>query len=633
MKSQNGGNPKAPQPAAACHNTSSLPRACSTKEQLSSLRVLGLFIAMVWRTGPYLTISSLLLRLVDALLPVSTLYVGKLIIDEVVKQIPSGAPTLSELIHGDRLDWLALLMAAEFGLAVFADLVSRVARLVDGVLAERVTTASSVRLMEHAATLDLKDFEDAEFQDQLERARAQTSNSMTLMSLFGQAADMVRVVSFAAGLLIFAPWLIVLVLVALVPALLGEFHFNGKSYSLDFGRMPQRREHSYVRETAARCETAKEVKIFGLSRFLIDRYVQLAKQFYTANRKLAVRHTIWSGVFTAIGTMAYYAAYAYIVWGALQRNFSIGELTFLATSFLQLNSLLEGLLFRFAQTANQAQYLRDLFSFFELKPEILSPENALSVPCPIREGFVFENVGFRYPGAERWAVRGLSFTLRAGEVLALVGENGAGKTTLVKLLTRLYDPSEGRILLDGKNLRQYDLDELRNSIGVIFQDFVRYNMTASDNIAVGRIKAREDRDRIERAAERSQAGQVIGRLPGGYDQMIGKQFDNGVELSGGEWQKIAIARAYMRDAELLILDEPTAALDARSESEVFRRFKELSKGKTSVLISHRFSSVRMADRVLVLADGKVEAQGTHEELLAQSGRYAELFELQAAGFR
>jgi ATP-binding cassette subfamily B protein len=311
----------------------------------------------------------------------------------------------------------------------------------------------------------------------------------------------------------------------------------------------------------------------------------------------------------------------------------VGDLTFLAGSFRRLRNLLEGLLAGFSTTAGQALYLNDLFSFFEVEPEILSPQNPLPFPQPIKDGFVFENVGFIYPGAERWAVRNLSFTLHAGEVLALVGENGAGKTTLVKLLARLYDPDEGRILLDGRDLRDYDLEGLRGNMGVIFQDFVRYNFTAGDNIAVGRITARGDHGRVERAAERSQADEVIAKLPAGYEQMIGKRFKNGVELSGGEWQKVAIARAYMREAEVLILDEPTAALDARSEFEVFRRFKELSKGKTAVLISHRFSSVRMADRILVLADGKAEAVGTHEELVAQKGRYAELFELQAAGYR
>jgi ATP-binding cassette, subfamily B, bacterial len=294
---------------------------------------------------------------------------------------------------------------------------------------------------------------------------------------------------------------------------------------------------------------------------------------------------------------------------------------------------MEGLLIGFTQVAGQALYLDDLFSFFEIEPEIVSPANARPFPKPIAQGFEFQDVGFRYEAAERWAVRHLSFTLRAGEVLALVGENGAGKTTLVKLLARLYDPDEGRILLDGHDLREYDLFELRANVGVIFQDFVRFHMTAAENIAVGRIEAKEDRERIAQAAERSLADDVIRNLPGGYDQVIGKRFRTGVDLSGGEWQKIAIARAYMRDAQVLILDEPTAALDARAEYEVFQRFKELSRGKTAVLISHRFSSVRMADRIVVLGDGAVEAVGTHEELLQRGGRYAELFELQAAGYR
>jgi ATP-binding cassette subfamily B protein len=613
-----------------------LPNTHTLKERVGALRNLRPFMAMVWRTSPHLTAASLMLRLLRALLPVVTLYVGKLIIDDVVLlvQMPGKPETLAQWLASGLLNWLGFLLFAEFALAVLADLLGRVVSLVDSLLSERVTNASSVRLMEHAATLDLEDFEDADFQDQLERARRQTSGRMTLMGqLFGQAQDLVTVASFAAGLVFYAPWLIALLLVALVPAFLGEAHFNAKSYSLDFTRTPERRELDYVRQTAASVETAKEVKIFGLNGFLIDRYVSLAADFYAANRRLAMRRATWGGLFTAIGTVGYYLAYAYIAWRTLAGEFSVGDLTFLAGSFRRLRTLLEGLLSSFSTTASQALYLNDLFSFFEVRPEILSPANPRAFPRPIRQGFVFDDVGFIYPGAERWAVRHLSFTLEAGEVIALVGENGAGKTTLVKLLTRLYDPDEGRILLDGHDLREYDLEDLRGNIGVIFQDFVRYNLSAADNIAVGRIAARSDRARIEQAASRSQADEVIARLPAGYDQMIGKRFKNGVELSGGEWQKIAIARAYMREAEVLVLDEPTAALDARSEFEVFRRFKELSKDKTAILISHRFSSVRMADRILVLAEGKVEAAGTHEELIAQAGRYADLFELQAAGYR
>ncbi len=612
------------------------PHLRSFRERFGALRNVPPFLRLVWRTSPGLTISTLVLRLVRAVLPVATLFIGKLIIDEIIalSQIP-GAPTgFSEWLASGLLDRLALLIALELGLAVLSDLLARAVSLIDSLLGEKFTNASSIRMMEHAATLDLEDFEDAELQDRIERARRQTTGRMALMGqLFGQAQDVITIITFSAGLVVYAPWLMALLHVALIPAFLGEAHFNAQSYALAYSRTPERRELDYVRMTGASVETAKEVKIFGLNDFLIERYRRLAEDFYRDNRALAIRRAGWGGVLTSLGTLGYYTAYAVIAWQTLIGVFTIGDLTFLAGSFRRLRNLLEGLLIGFSQTAGQALYLDDLFSFFEIEPEIRSPDDPRPFPSPIQEGFVFEEVGFRYPGAENWAVRRLSFTLHAGEVLALVGENGAGKTTLVKLLARLYDPDEGRILLDGHDLREYSLEELRANLGVIFQDFMRYHLTASENIAIGRIDARDDRARIQQAAERSLASDVIDKLPGGYDQMIGKRFKSGVELSGGEWQKIAIARAYMRDAQVLILDEPTAALDARAEFLVFQRFKELSAGKTAVLISHRFSSVRMADRILVLADGEVEASGTHEELLSGGGRYAELFELQAAGYR
>ena len=608
----------------------------SLRERVGALRNLPPFLRQVWETSPALTLASLSLRLVRALLPVVTLYVGKLIIDEAIRLAGLGitSDALVDWWRQGLLAHLGWLLAIEFGLAVASDVLGRIVALVDSLLSERFTNATSVRLMEHAATLDLEDFEDSELQDKLDRARRQTMGRMTLMTqLFGQAQDAITVVSFAAGLVVYAPWLMVLLLVALLPAFIGEAHFNALNYSLNFAWTPERRELEYVRQTGASVETAKEVKIFGLSGFLIARYRQLADGFYAANRRLAIGRAGWGSVLTALGTLGYYVAYAYIAWRTVRGEISIGDLTFLAGSFRRLRTLLEGLLSGFSAVAGQALYLDDLYSFFEIQPEIVSPPDPRPFPMPIREGFVFEDVGFRYPGAERWAVRHLDFHLRAGEVLALVGENGAGKTTLVKLLARLYDPDEGRILLDGVDLREYDLDLLRSQVGVIFQDFVRYHLTAAENIAVGRIEARDDRARIVEAARRSLANEVIERLPKGYDQVIGKRFRTGVDLSGGEWQKVAIARAYMRDAQLLILDEPTAALDARSEFEVFQRFKDLSAGKTAVLISHRFSSVRMADRILVMNEGRFEALGTHEELMAQRGRYAELFELQAAGYR
>jgi ATP-binding cassette subfamily B protein len=606
------------------------------RERFGALRNLPPFLRLVWQTSPSLTLSTLVLRFARALLPVATLYVGKLIIDEVLRlaQLPAAPTSLGEWLASGLLSTLALLLALELFLAIVADVLGRLVSLLDSLLSEQFTNATSIRLMRHAATLDLEDFEDSELQDQLERARRQTMGRSTLMSqLFGQAQDVVTITTFSIGLVVYAPWLIALLLVALVPAFVGEAHFNAQSYSLNYARTSERREIDYVRQTGASVETAKEVKIFGLNAFLIERYRRLATDFYHANRRLAMRRAGWGSALTTIGTLGYYVAYAYIAWRTITGLFSIGDLTFLAGSFRRLRNLLEDMLIGFSQLAGQALYLDDLFSFFEIEPEIRSPDVPRPFPKPIRQGFTFEDVGFRYPGAERWAVRHLSFTLHGGEVLALVGENGAGKTTIVKLLTRLYDPDEGRILLDGQDVRAYDLDELRANMGVIFQDFVRYHMTAGENIAVGRIDALADHARIEAAARRSLAHDMIMRLPAGYDQVVGKRFRTGVDLSGGEWQKIAIARAYMRDAQLLILDEPTAALDARAEFGVFQRFKELSERRTAVLISHRFSSVRMADRILVLADGEIEAMGTHQELLAQRGRYAELFELQAAGYR
>ncbi|MBP6705380.1 MAG: ABC transporter ATP-binding protein [Vicinamibacteria bacterium] len=608
----------------------------SWRQRFGALKNLPPFLRLIWQTSPALTLTDLACRLVRAGLPVATLYVGKLIIDQVVKLAGAGHayPTLMEWLGSGVLDGLLVLLAVELGLAILSDLLGRVVSLVDGLLSERFANATSVRLMEHAATLDLEDFEDSELQDKLDRARRQTMGRSALMGqVFGQAQDLVTIATFAAGLTLYAPALIVLLVLALVPAFLGEAHFNAQSYSLNYAWTPERRELDYVRQTGASVETAKEVKIFGLNAFLIGRYRELAEKFYEAGRILATRRALWGGLLTAIGTVGYYIAYGLIAWRTLRGDFTIGDLTFLSGSFRRLRNLLEGILIGFSQMAGQALYLDDLFSFFEMTPEIVSPPNPRPIPNPLREGVRFEDVGFRYPGAERFAVRHLSFTLRAGEVLALVGENGAGKTTLVKLLARLYDPDEGRIMLDGHDLKEYDLKELRSNVGVIFQDFVRYHLTAAENIAVGRIEARADRARIEAAATAAMADEVIRRLPNGYDQIIGKRFRTGVDLSGGEWQKIAIARAYMRGAQLLILDEPTAALDARSEFEVFKRFKELSEGRTAVLISHRFSSVRMADRILVLEGGELEASGTHVELLAAGGRYAELFELQAAGYR
>lgn len=575
-----------------------------------------------------MAIANLLLRLVRAGLPLALLYVGKLIIDEVVRLVNLGGVESSEL----QTIWT--LIAIELGLAVLSDVLGRAVTLLDALLGDKFTNDISVKLIQHAATLDLIHFEDAEFYDKLERARQQTYSRHALMSMvFKQLQDVVTITFLAAGLIVMAPWLILLLAVALIPAFLGEAHFNARSYSLIRNWTEERRELDYLRYVGASDVTAKEVKIFGLSRFLSKRYGELADEYYLANRNLSIKRASWGGALAIVGSLGYYIAYVIIVWRTVQGQFSIGDLTFLAGSFSRLRGLLEAFLTGFTRIAERALYLKDLFDFFDIQARILPTSNSLPVPSPIKEGFRFENVGFRYPGSEQWALRNLSFTLNTNEIIALVGENGAGKTTLVKLLARLYDPDEGKIYLDGKDLKLYDIEGLRNKVGVIFQDYVRYALSASDNIAVGRIAERDDRERIVESADLSLARPVIERLPDQFEQVLGKRFSNGTELSGGQWQKVALGRAYMRNAELLILDEPTAALDARAEYEVFQRFVDLTRGKMAVLISHRFSTVRMAHRILVLENGVLIEEGSHEALLELNGRYAELFMLQAEGYR
>ena len=601
------------------------------KERLGALNNLPEFFSLIWSCDCWLAVLNILLRVIRASLPLMMLYVGKLIIDEIVRISVSAS---SPAVENQEMSILMTLILVELGLAVLSDLLVRGIALVDSLLGDLVSHEISLRLMKQSARLDLECFEDAEFYDKLERARRQASSRILLMSqALTQLQDAITVFFLAAALITFNPWLLLLLAITLIPAFLGETRFNSQSYSLMYGWTQERRELDYLRFAGASEETAKEVKIFGLSDFFGSRYQKLAGEYYHANKNLSVRRAAWGGLLSILGSLGYYTAYVVIIFRTVNGELSLGDLIFLSGSFLRLRSLMESILIRFSSIADSALYLKDLFDFLEMVPKISSKKNALPFPKTIREGFTFKQVSFRYPQTEKWILRDISFTLHPGEKLALVGENGAGKTTLIKLLTRLYDPDEGRIILEGHDLSDYDLDGLRDAAGVIFQDYVKYHLTASENIAVGRIEERNNEARIVEAAQRSLADTVIEKLPDGYQQMIGRWFKQGTNLSGGEWQKIAIARAYMRDAQLLILDEPTAALDARAEHEVFRRFVELTNDKCAVLISHRFSTVRMADRIIVLHEGKLLEHGTHEELLAAKGQYSELFQLQAAGYR
>jgi ATP-binding cassette subfamily B protein len=614
------------------------------RERVAALRYVPPLVRLVWQTHRGYTAAMIALRIVRAFIPVASLWIGKLIIDAVIAMRES-QPDLA---------YLWKLVAIEIAVVLIGEVLARVSALIESLLSDLFSNYTSVRLMEHAAQLDLYHFEDPNFYDQLERARRQTTQRIVVLtSLISIGQDGITLISLGGALLVYSPWLLLMLAVAVFPSFLGETHFALLQYSLTFGWTPERRELDYLRYMGASDVTAKEVQMFGLAPWITERFRVLSDRFYEENKRLSIRKAIVSTGLSIIGTGGYYGAYAIILMRAVLGSITIGSLTFLAGSFSRSRDLIQRLLMGATDIYQQSLYLKDLFDFFEMKPSISSPPDARQVPARIREGFVFEDVGFRYPGSDKWAVRHVSFRLRSGERIAFVGENGAGKTTLTKLLARLYDPTEGRILLDGIDIRQYDLASLRRAIGVIFQDYVRYALRFDENIGVGEIdKVRSYLDRtrsnggaaevisdegipgsIISAAEKSLASTLLPRFTEGYRQMLGRRFEGGVDLSGGEWQKVALARAYMRDAQVLILDEPTASLDARAEYEVFVRFSQLVAGRMAVIISHRFSTVRMADRIVVLNEGQVIEDGSHEELIARGGLYKELFTLQAEGYR
>jgi len=597
----------------------------SWRERLAALRNVPPVLRIVWESGPGVVAAGLIFRLFASLLPMGLLWITKLIIDGIVRASSTHQPVQP------RFWWL---VAAEFGLAVLGTILTRIIDYLDSLLADKYTRHVSIRVMKHAAELDLLAYENPVFYDRLERARVQATDRLGMIQSIGRLVQQIAtVVSLSISIMLFSPWLMLLLIAGVLPAFLGESHFAFLGYAKNFRQTPIRRQLDYIRVLAGSREAAKELKLFGLNEFLAERFTRLSDEIYAENVALSRRRLIAGSVLSLVGTMGYYSAYVFVIWRTVAGALSIGTLTFLSGAILQASSNIQQIFSTLSGIADQALFLTDLLAFFEMQPTIQSKPHAMLAPKPIVRGFEFRDVSFRYPGSPRLILDRMNFRLQPGERVALIGENGQGKTTVVKLITRLYDPSEGQILLDGVDLREYSLEDLYREIGVIFQDFMRYEMTARENIAVGRVEELNNLTLLRTAARKSMADSIIARLPRGYDQMLGGRFDGSVDLSGGEWQKVALARAYLRDAQLLILDEPTAALDARSEFEVFHRFAELTMGKMALFISHRFSTVRMADRIVVLDNGRIAEEGSHDQLAGRGGRYAEMFEMQAASYR
>jgi ATP-binding cassette, subfamily B, bacterial len=593
-------------------------------DRLRALRNLPHVLRILWESGPGVVSWGIGLRVVVAVLPFGIAKVAQYIINDIATVL-RGQPLPARF-------WM--LVGTEVALNVLVGLITRAIDYSDSLLSNRYTQHASVKVMEQAAKLDLTTYENPIFYDRLERARVQATDRLAMIQQMGRLVQQViTTLTFSAALGWESPWLVLLLMVGVLPSFVGETHYAFLGYAKNFRQTPAKRQMDYLRQVAGSREGAKEVKLFGLSRFFTQRFQTLARQIYVEDVDLARSKLLVGGALGVIGTLGYYGAYVYVIWRTIHGAYNIGEFTFLAAAIQQASSNLQQVFSTVSGIADQALFLTDLIAFFDMKPTVESKPNGVRFPEVVRQGFEFRNVSFAYPGTTRRILKDFNFTLAPGERIALIGENGQGKTTVVKLITRLYDPTEGQILLDGVDLREYSLEDLHRHIGVIFQDFMRYEMTARENIAVGRIEGQSSQQEIELAAHKSLADTVVTKLANGYDQVLGRRFEGGVELSGGEWQKMALARAYLRDAQMLILDEPTAALDARSELEVFERFAELTEGKMALLISHRFSTVRMADRIVVLSGGRLIEEGNHQQLMASGGLYAEMFEMQAASYR
>ena len=595
--------------------------------------VLGAFtglprvLRLVWSTQPLLTLSLALLNLLQGSTPAATIVITKLVIDSVVRGIQ---------IHSVAPIWLPVGLQLAVGLG--NSLLGTLSNITQQLLQERVSNRVQLLILEKANTLDLAFFENPEFYDKLRRASEESNYKPVQMisQLFGLGRTIITLFSMIFLLLQLAWWLAVVALIVPIPSFIASTRYGWWGYQQMRRQSPERRKMFYFNNVMTFDSFNKEVKLFNLGDFFISQYRRLANKFYNENKRLLVRRYLTSFLWTGITVAANAAIYLYVALQAVAGRITLGGLTLYTQSAIQAGQNFQGVLDGISDTYENNLFVDTLFEFLDYKPRIVSPPNPQPVEATSEiKGLdvEFRNVNFTYPGKEAAALKNVSFIIRAGEAIALVGRNGAGKTTLVKLLTRLYDPDEGEILIGGRNIKEYNLNDLREEVGVIFQDYVNYHLSARENIGVGRIAEVENLPLVSGAAHKSGANIVIEKLPEGYETTLGRWFEDGTELSGGEWQKVALARAFMRSAPILILDEPTSSLDAQAEYEVFAQFRILTRGKTAIFISHRFSTVRLADRIFVLEHGKIIEDGSHHELIALSGRYAELFNLQAEAYR
>jgi ABC-type multidrug transport system fused ATPase/permease subunit len=596
------------------------------QRSLSIYQYCGRAIGLVWSTNHRLTLAIGLFTLIAGLLPALIAYVGKLIVDSVVLATQTGSVTY----QWQAFRYLLLEAAAVILLAASKQGLLLGQSLLRALLGQKV----NVLILEKALTLDLMHFEDAEFYDKMTRARREASSRpLALVSrTFGLVQDSLALITYAGLLLKFSVWAVVVLILAALPAFLAETRFAGQAFRVFQRRAPEWREQSYLETLVAREDFAKEVKLYQLGPMLLERHRGIFQQFYQEDRNLTVRRSLWSYGLGTVSTAAFYGAYVWIVLSAIARTISLGDLTMYLVVFRQGQGTVASILSAISGLYEDSLYLSNLYEFLE--EEIPPPPgDAYQGPHP-GDGLRFEQVGFTYPGSDTPSLRDVSLHLRPGQKLAIVGENGSGKTTLIKLLTRLYTPDTGRILLDGLDLQEWHIEALRQRIGVIFQNFVKYQFTIGENIGAGDVEHLDDEARWALAAARGTALPLIESLPDGFNTRLGRWFKDGRELSGGQWQKIALSRAFMRNrADLLVLDEPTSAMDAEAEIQVFEHVRSMTQNQMAILISHRFSTVRMADQILVLVDGTIQEQGTHAELLATGGRYARLFALQAAGYQ